>query len=323
MVDGLPDKYNAMNDKILNITLNPLNNFFPVVLVLSFLVMGVNLCHGQSPIIADGATLEKAGTGYSFTEGPAVDDQGDVYFTDQPNDKIYKWSAEDGQVRLYMENTKRSNGMFFNNDGRLISCADLQNQLVKIHPDKSIEVIIDGFQGKRLNGPNDLWIHPDGQIYITDAFYKRKWWDHEEKEIEQENVFCFFPENNELRIVENGLVRPNGIVGTPDGKLLYVADIEDSKTYRYKIDKAGNLSKRKLFAEAKSDGMTIDNQGNVYVTNTEGVTVFNPKGQQIEQIPTGERWTANVVFGGKDRSTLFITAMGSVYTLDMKVQGVK
>ena len=282
-----------------------------------------NLCNGQSPVIAEGAELTKAGSGYSFTEGPAVDSEGNVYFTDQPNDKIYKWSAVDGSVSLFMEGTKRSNGMYFNSEGHLISCADLKNQLVKIHPDKNMQVILDGFQGNRLNGPNDLWIHPNGRIYITDAFYKRKWWEHEEKEIEKENVYCFFPENNELRIVEDGLVRPNGIVGTPNGKTLYVADIEDNKTYQYKISKDGSLGKRKLFAEAKSDGMTIDDNGNVYVTNTEGVTVFNKKGEQIEQIPTGERWTANVVFGGKDRNTLFITAMGSVYTMDMKVHGVK
>ena len=286
-------------------------------------VFTISYCIGQSSVIAEGAELTKAGSGYTFTEGPAVDSDGNVYFTDQPNDKIYKWSAADGSVSLFLEGTKRSNGMYFDNEGLLISCADYKNQLVKIHPDKNIEVILDGFQGKRLNGPNDLWIHPNGQIYITDAFYKRKWWEHEEKEIEKENVYCFFPENNELRIVDDGLVRPNGIVGTPNGKMLYVADIEDNKTYQYKISKDGSLGKRKLFAVAKSDGMTIDDNGNVYVTNTEGVTIFNKKGEQIEQISTGERWTANVVFGGKDRNTLFITAMGSVYTMDMKVHGVK
>lgn len=277
----------------------------------------------QSLVIADGAELKQAGTGYAFTEGPAVDPDGNVYFTDQPNDKIYKWSAEDGSVNLFMEGGKRSNGLYFDNDGVLLSCADFRNQIVKIHQDKTMEVVINDLDGKYFNGPNDLWVHPDGRIYFTDPFYKRDWWDHDEKEIEQENVYCFFPETREIVVVDDDLVRPNGIVGSPDGKKLYVADINDKKTYSYKINKDGTLSKRELFAEVGSDGMTLDNEGNVYVTNTAGVTVFNSKGQQIENIPTGERWTANVVFGGVDQNTLFITAMGSVYTLKMKVQGVR
>ena len=292
-----------------------------MVLILALGVMDFG--YGQSPVIADGAELTKVGSGYSFTEGPAVSPEGDVYFTDQPNDRIYKWSADDNSVTLFMEGAKRSNGMYFDHEGVLVSCADYQNELIKIFPNQELEVIVSGYLGQRLNGPNDLWIHPDKQIYITDAFYKRKWWDHDEKEIEQENVYMYYPESKKLVVAADGLIRPNGIVGTPNGKLLYVADIEDSKIYRYKVDDQGKLSKRKLFTSAKSDGMTIDHKGNVYVTNSDGVTVFNKKGQQIEQIPTGERWTANVVFGGKDRNILFVTAMGSVYTLPMKVRGVQ
>jgi len=277
---------------------------------------------GQSPVIADGAELKQVAADYKFTEGPAVDPDGNIYFTDQPNDHIYKWST-DGKVTVFMEDSKRSNGLYFDNEGALLSCADLKNQLVKINPNKSIEVIVNDFQGKRLNGPNDLWVHPSGRIYFTDPFYKRDWWDHDEKEIEAENVYCYFPDTKTVSLVAGGLVRPNGIVGTPNGKFLYIADINDKKTYSYKVNKDGTLTKKTLFAEVGSDGMTIDNKGNVYVTNTAGVTVFNKKGIQIEQIPTGERWTANVVFGGKERKTLFVTAMGSVYTLKMKVKGVR
>lgn len=303
--------------------MNGINDYLKIFLCFTILFWIENTS-AQSRVIAEGAELVKAGSGYSFTEGPAVDAEGNVYFTDQPNDHIYRWSAEDGKVTLFMEGAKRSNGMYFDKSGSLVSCADLENQLVKINPDKELEVLLSGYRGQRLNGPNDLWIHPDGQIYITDAFYKRKWWDHDEKEIQEENVYCFFPGNKKIFVAEGGLVRPNGIVGTPNGKTLYVADINDNKVYSYKIDKAmGTLSDKKLFTEAKSDGITIDDKGNVYVTNTAGVTVFNKKGKQIEQIPTGEKWTANVVFGGKDRNILFITAMGAVYTLEMKVNGVQ
>ena len=123
-----------------------------------------------------------------------------------------------------------------------------------------------------------------------------------------------------MEIAATDLVQPNGIIGTPNGKKLYVADIGDRKTYSFKINKDGTLSDRKLFTEMGSDGMTIDSKGNVYLTG-KGVTVFNKKGEQIEHIPIDEGWTANVTFGGKDRQTLFITAMGSVYTLRMKVRG--
>lgn len=302
--------------------MNGTNDYLKIILCLT-MVLWIKNASAQSPIIAEGAKLEKAGSGYSFTEGPAVDAEGNVYFTDQPNDHIYRWSAEDSKVTLFMEGAKRSNGMYFDKSGSLVSCADLENQLVKIDQDKELEVLLSGYRGQRLNGPNDLWIHPEGQIYITDAFYKRKWWDHDAKEIQEENVYCFFPGNKKVFVAEGGLVRPNGIVGTPNGKTLYIADINDNKIYSFKIDKdMGTLSDKKLFTEAKSDGMTIDNKGNVYVTNTAGVTVFNKKGKQIEQIPTGEKWTANVVFGGKDRDILFITAMDAVYTLKMKVNGV-
>ncbi len=303
--------------------MNGINDYLKIFLCFT-LFLWIENTSAQSRVIAENAELVQAGSGYTFTEGPAVDAEGNVYFTDQPNDHIYRWSAEDGSITLFMEGAKRSNGMYFDKSGSLVSCADLENQLVKISQDKELEVLLSGYRGQRLNGPNDLWIHPDGQIYITDAFYKRKWWDHDEKEIQEENVYCFFPGNKKIFVAEGGLVRPNGIVGTPNGKMLYVADIDDNKIYSYKIDKdMGTLSDKKLFTEAKSDGMTIDNKGNVYVTNTAGVTVFNKKGKQIEQIPTGEKWTANVVFGGKDRDILFITAMDAVYTLKMKVKGVK
>ena len=303
--------------------MNGINGYLKIFLCFT-LFLWIENTSAQSRVIAENAELVQAGSGYTFTEGPAVDAEGNVYFTDQPNDHIYRWSAEDGSITLFMEGAKRSNGMYFDKSGSLVSCADLENQLVKISQDKELEVLLSGYRGQRLNGPNDLWIHPDGQIYITDAFYKRKWWDHDEKEIQEENVYCFFPGNKKIFVAEGGLVRPNGIVGTPNGKMLYVADIDDNKIYSYKIDKdMGTLSDKKLFTEAKSDGMTIDNKGNVYVTNTAGVTVFNKKGKQIEQIPTGEKWTANVVFGGENRDILFITAMDAVYTLKMKVKGVK
>lgn len=220
-----------------------------------------------------------------------------------------------------MEGAGRSNGLYFDNAGNLLSCADLENQLLRIDKNKSVTVLVSDFEGKKLNGPNDLWVDPKGGIYFTDPFYKRNYWTRSEKEIQEENVYYLSPDKK-LTIAASGFQRPNGIVGTPDGKKLYVADIDAKKTYSYEINNDGSLTNKTLFVEAGSDGMTIDHKGNVYITGR-GVTVFNSKGKKIDQIPVDERWTANVCFGGPDQKTLFITASKSVYTLKMKVRGVR
>ena len=218
MVDGQLDKLEIMSFRSCT-----------RIYLISWVLFVLSL-HGfsQSSVIAEGAVLEQLASDYTFTEGPATDPEGNVYFTDQPNNKIYRWSIN-GEITLFMEESNRSNGLYFDNNGVLLSCADLNNQLVKIYPDKTMEIVVGDFDGKRLNGPNDLWVHSNGRIYFTDPFYKRKWWDHEEKEIQSENVYCFYPEENKVSIVAGNLVRPNGIIGTPDGKKLFVADINDKK----------------------------------------------------------------------------------------------
>ncbi|MBK8777955.1 MAG: SMP-30/gluconolactonase/LRE family protein [Saprospiraceae bacterium] len=272
-------------------------------------------------VVAKGATPHLIASNFSFTEGPAADAKGNVYFTDQPNDRIMLWKT-DGTLTEYMKGAGRSNGLFFDKKGNLMSCADEHNQLWQIDQNKNVTVLIKDFEGKRLNGPNDLWIHPGGGIYFTDPFYKRDYWDHSTQEITQQRVYYFDPMQNKIKIVADDMVRPNGIIGTHDGKTLYVADIGGQKTYVYQINSDGSLSGKKLFYELGSDGMTIDKKGNVYLTG-KGVTVVDHTGHKVAQIPIDAPWTANVTFGGKNRKTLFITASKSVYTLDMKVKGVK
>lgn len=303
-----------------------MKNCINLILSVMLLILGTFYVSGQqkdkkpSALIAKGAQIQKAGTDYLFTEGPAVDPQGNVYFTDQPNDKIMKWST-DGTISVYMEGAGRSNGLYFDNNGNLLSCADMNNELWLIDKDKKVTVLVKDFEGKKLNGPNDLWVDPKGGIYFTDPFYKRNYWTRTEKEIEKENVYYYSPDKK-LTVAATDFVRPNGIVGSADGSKLYVADINAKKTYVFKINADGTLSDKMLFAELGSDGMTVDNKGNVYLTG-KGVTVFNAQGKQIEQIAIDEPWTANVCFGGKDQKTLFVTASKSVYTLKMKVKGIR
>jgi gluconolactonase len=271
-------------------------------------------------VVAKDATPVLVSSSFSFTEGPAADSKGNVYFTDQPNDKIMKWSTN-GEITVFLDSSGRANGLFFDHHDNLIVCADLENQLWSISKDKKVKVLVTDFEGKKLNGPNDLWVDPKGGVYFTDPFYKRDYWNRTDKEIMEENVYYLSPDKKKLTVAANGFTRPNGIVGTPDGKLLYVSDINERKTYSYSISDDGTLHNKKLFADMGSDGMGLDAQGNVYLTGR-GVTVFNSRGEKIETINIDAPWTANVCFGGKDRKTLFITASKSVFTLKMNVKGI-
>lgn len=275
----------------------------------------------EKSLIAKGASIEKLAGDFAFTEGPACDREGNIFFTDQPNNRIMKWST-DSRLSLFQENYGRANGLYFDRKGNLISCSDEKNELWSIAPDGKVTVLVKDFEGKKLNGPNDLWIAPNGGIYLTDPFYKRPWWDHQASEQDGQHVYYLAPGATKLIKVANDFETPNGIIGTPDGKYLYIADIKGNKTWRYSINPDGTLSGKKLFAELGSDGMTIDNKGNIYLTG-KGVTIFNSDGVLIENIPVPEGWTANVCFGGKDRHLLFITASKSVYGIKMKVKGVR
>jgi gluconolactonase len=270
-------------------------------------------------IVAPGATIVQLSDGFEFTEGPACDAEGNVLFTDQPNDRILKWSV-DGKLSTFKQPSGRSNGLCFDSDGILWACADEKNELWSIRPDGSVEVVVKDYEGKLLNAPNDIWLRPDRGIYFTDPFYQRDYWKRGPSEQSVEGVYYLAPDRKKLVRVIDDLQQPNGIIGTPDGKTLYVADIRAGKTYVYDVQPDGTLLNKRLFCEMGSDGMTIDDEGNVYLTGR-GVTVFNAQGEKIKTIPIDAGWTANVCFGGKDRQTLFITAQKQLFALRMRVHG--
>jgi gluconolactonase len=275
--------------------------------------------NGVNSLIKKGSVVKKAGGGYAFTEGPSVAPDGSVYFTDQPNDKIDVWK-EDGTITTFMQPCDRSNGTYFNKKGELVACADLHNKLIVIGMDKQTRTIAENYNGQPLNAPNDLWIAPNGGIYFSDPYYARGYWEPGRKEMQDKRgVYYLNPEGKVIRVIDD-YKQPNGLIGTPDGKTLYVSDINDSKIWKYDIQADGTLSNKTFFAPEGSDGMTIDNKGNVYLTN-KTVSVFNPKGENIAKIEVPEQ-PANICFGGKKRDILFITARKSVYTLKMKMKGV-
>jgi gluconolactonase len=268
---------------------------------------------------APGAVVLKLAGDFSFTEGPTADAAGNLFFTDQPNDRILKWSL-DGKLSTFLEPSGRSNGMYFDGQGNLIACADEKNELWSIDKTAKATVILKGNGGKNLNGPNDVWVHPDGSLYFTDPFYGRPWWSHKTPPQDGEHVYRLSADHKTLTRVTQDLEQPNGIIGSPDGKTLYVADIKAGKTYAYDIQRDGSLANKRLHCALGSDGITLDDEGNLYLTG-KGVHVFDKTGKEVQVFDVPEPWTANVSFGGADRHTLFITASKGLYAVRLRVKG--
>ena len=288
-------------------------------LAIVLAVWAGNVSIDAEGVVAPGATLQKLAGDFKFTEGPTLDAHGNLFFVDQPKNRIMEWSAA-GKLSTFLEPSGHANGMEFDAHGNLIACADEHNELWSIAPDKTVTVLVKEFQGKYLNGPNDVWVAPGGGMFLTDPFYKRKWWDHNTMALTNEEVFYLSPDRKKLKMVTFDLKKPNGITGTPDGKNLFVSDIRAGQTWRYDIEPDGSLTNKTFFCALGSDGMTIDTAGNLYLTG-HGVTVFDKTGRQIDHIDVPEQWTANVCFGGKDHKTLFITATTSLYAIELLQPG--
>jgi len=298
--------------------------------------LGLVSRHGQLVTLA---------SGFSFTEGPAADRHGNVFFTDQPNDRIYRWDAGTGRVRLFLEGTGRANGMAFDRHGNLIACADMFGELWKIRPDGSYEILVDNYRGKLLNGPNDVWINPvNGGMYISDPIFPRSYWEaddprqqpweptHSEQAPQGKGGYVYYlpPGAHKLVRVTTEAMGwesdswPNGVVGTPDGKKLYVNKwYYDNKggTWVFDIKRDGTLSHMRKLTDWGGDGMSMDERGNIYISNGEGVLAFDPNGNNILKISFGSGATNNT-FAGRDGKTLVITGpVDRVTAIRMNVRG--
>ena len=294
-----------------------------VFLTALFLSTGSTLAV-DSTVISPGAHLEKLAEDYAHTEGPSADSQGNVYFTDYGNNLIVKWNAADGKVSRWLKPSGRAIGTYFDHAGNLIAAASEKGELWSIAPDKTVTVLLATLDGKVFNGPDDVWIRPDGGIYFTDPDFHSA---HDQNtRVEGQNVYFMTPDRKTVRRVTMDIFKPSGIIGTEDGKVLYVADFGAAKTYAYDINPSGDLSNKRLFCNLRSEGMTIDEEGNVYLSQSGGtvfgVTVVDKTGKRIEDIEVPEMPT-NVSFGGKDKDMLVITAAGSVYGLKMRVKGAR
>jgi gluconolactonase len=302
------------------------------------------------------ATLprESYTVGMPFTEGATSAPNGDVYFVEQNSSKIMKWSVADKALSVFMHPSGYANGMSFDYKGNLIVCADERNELWSVSmtemetipfpaplnpavgdPDRpatltrpKVTVLVDGkFNGKLLGGPNDVWCAPNGDIYFSDPYYARSWWTPGRVSENDRTVYFLSADRKTFRRavpdfnnVAGVAGTPNGIIGTRDGKTLFVANINGGETYGYDIQPDGSLTNKRIVCYSGSDGMTLDNQGNLYMSSG-GVSVYSTKtGQLIGVIPVPEG-PANVAFGGPDHSTLYITARTGFYSIPTLVKG--
>ena len=294
----------------------------PRTCILAILILTPSYVRAEN-VTAEGAELTLLSKSFKFTEGPIADINGDVYFTDQPNDRIVKYSFSNNEFEDWLTPCGRSNGLYFVAPNQLIACADADNELWQIDVvDKSYNVLAKDNEGRRYNGPNDCWVNSHGgSVYFTDPLYKRPYWEHKIPESNSRDVYRVDPDGTTTRVATD-LKQPNGIIGDAENQTLYVADLGDKKIYKFDIKEDGSLGDRKLFCEAGSDGMTIDEDRNVYVTNGKGVSVFDSEGKLVDNITIPRGWTANVTFAGPDRDHLFITAGDAVFTMKMRVRGI-
>lgn len=255
---------------------------------------------------------------FKFTEGPAVDAEGNVYFTDIPEAKIWIWTVNN-EMELFKENSGGANGLYFDKHQNLWICEGWEGQISKISPEGSYEVVASTYKGKRFNQPNDIWPDAKGGAYFTDPEY------NENPDLPQGGMHVYYiqPNHSEVIRVTEDLVKPNGIIGTPDGKTLYITDHGDDKTFSYTIEENGNLSNKTLFTNVGGDGMTIDQNGSIYLTTTgkKAIDVFNKNGDLYYSIALHQQ-PSNVCFGGKNRDELFITARTSIYKIKLDAKGV-
>lgn len=291
--------------------------------------MGI-LCSSQSgwagdPIEGIGPVgpIEKLAGDFAFTEGPAVDDDGVLYFTDIPADRIHRWTATEG-LSVYIEGAGYANGLMWTPATGLRGCL-MDGRLIAIGEDKQITTLAETYNGTRFNAPNDLVIDAQGGTYFTDPLYRAP------MPLPQEKMSVYYVDKaGEVTRVVEEMPAPNGIVLSPDEKTLYVIPSQDSKVMAFDVTSPGVLGPGRVLCEIVQtadsdgkqggDGATVDTEGNLYFTTALGVQVFAPSGNHLGTIEFPEH-PANVTFGGPDFKTLIVTARTSVYQAPMAARG--
>lgn len=275
------------------------------------------------PHIGPTGEVRKIAGDLEFTEGPTDDGQGNLYFSDIPADRIYKFDAK-GEKSVFLEPSHHTNGLMLNAAGNIVAC-EMDGRIVEIDvKTKKVTALTDEYGGKPYNAPNDLVIDREGGFYFTDPrFRARQPWPQG-----KEAWYYVDAKGKVARLGEN-LPAPNGVILSPDEKTLYVIPSMQKQMMSYPVLGPGKLGEGKVFCELQQrdanvngggDGLTIDSKGNLYITSALGIQVFSPEGKHLGNIIFPEQ-PANCTFGGKDGKTLYATARTSVYAVEMEATG--
>ncbi|TWU45106.1 Gluconolactonase precursor [Novipirellula aureliae] len=254
------------------------------------------------------ATQLNPETEFQFTEGPVGDADGNIYFTDVRANRIYRRDPT-GQLEVFLEDSGGANGLAIDAEGDLVICQGERSRVARLSKDGKLTTLADKYAGKPFNKPNDLWIAPNGGVYFSDPLYGRG-----TPTQDGQHVYYITPAGDSVIRVADDLVRPNGLVGSADGKTLFITDHGADRTYRYAIQTDGLLADKSVFAEIGADGMAIDSRGNVYLASQQ-IVVFNSLGKQTGSFPTPEQPT-NVCLT-KDESELFVTARSMILSIPL------
>jgi gluconolactonase len=277
--------------------------------------------------IGGDSLMERLATGCRWTEGPAYFAGGRyLVFSDIPNDRLMRWDETTGAVGVFRQPSGFANGHTVDRAGRLVSCEHGHRRVTRTEHDGSVTVLASHYDGKRLNSPNDVVERADGSVWFTDPAYGIDT-DYEghraDSEIGACHVYRVDPGSGEVRIVADDFDRPNGLAFTLDERRLYIVDTRRKHIRLFDAADDGTLSGGEVFAECSAgsfDGIRLDSEGRVWAATHDGVHCFDPDGTLLGKLRVPEI-VANLVFGGKQRNHLFITATTSVYALRVNVTG--
>ncbi len=268
----------------------------------------------EGPLVKEGAEFRKLAEGFKFTEGPALSPDGKIYFSDIPNERIHIYDPATKETTVFREQSGKSNGLFFTPAGALIACEGGNRRVTRTDFAGKITVIAEKFEGKKLNSPNDVVPDGTGGFYISDPRYGKG----DDREIDVEAVY-YLDKGGKLTQVAADLVKPNGVIMSPDSRILYIADPGAEKIFAYDVETPGKPTNKRELAPVGSDGMTVDKLGNVYVTWKEQIIAFSPEGKEVLRLTVPEG-PANCLLVGK---TLYATAKTGFYAIDLEVEGVR